>query len=344
MPANSTTIEQISKDASWFPNRYDVNAGNLEMIKTDCALLADTTFLATPNFPPKDIVRKIVPASSLSSISNTSTPSFIFHSAFCCSTLIARAINFPSKVRSLKEPQITMDIADHIRRTGDLPKHIGLVSKLLSRTVNLNEKTVIKPTNMVNNILLFDSDLITQSPILFLYGSLRGFLVSTLKKGEQGRFMIRRMYSIFMKDPTRFKEIPLQQVVTLTDLQITAMVWLLQTEIFEERLLNCSNGLMASLHCDDFLAQSMGYLASINQHLKLDLGDKDLFQLYRSDILNLDSKQQDKSYNSKKRKTESKQIEDEYGPTLDHICNWADGLSLHGKIQHKLARPIKPLD
>ena len=336
---------ELLEDTKWFPHRYNIETGYLEMINLNRQTIETTTFLASPDFPSEETTRQLVDAKSMGLVSAPlSPPAFIFHSAFCCSTLIARAMDSPGKVRSLKEPQITMDIAAHIRRTGSIPVHINTIRNLLSRTSIVGERTVIKPTNMANNLLLHSTELLSRSPILFLYGSLRGFLISVLKKGEQGRYMARRMYSIFRNDPTRFKEIPLKQVATLTDLQIAAMVWLLQIEIFEEKLLSCTDGLMASLHCDDFLVQPIGYLASINQHLKLSLTDKELIQLSRSDILNLDSKQQDKSYNSEKRKAESKKVEDEYGSTLDHICNWADGLSLHDKIQHKLSRPIQPLD
>ena len=334
-------VNQLLEPSKWFPHRYQIDAGNIEMIEIDRQMIETTTFLATPKFPGKQTNRQLVSVESLSQVSSQSSPpAFIFHSAFCCSTLIARAIDVPGRVRSLKEPQITMDIADYIRRNAKVPKHIKIIRNLLSRTPIAGEKTVIKPTNMANNLLLHNTGLLAKSPILFLYGSLRGFLISVLKKGEQGRFMTRRMYSIFMNDPTRFKEIPLKQLATLTDLQIAAMVWLLQTEIFEQKLLDCSDESMVSLNCDHFLAKPAEYLSSINEHFKLGLNKQELCKLATSELLHLNSKNQDKNYDSGKRKLESDKIELEYGSTIDHICQWADGLSLNGKIKHELSRPL----
>lgn len=335
---------KVAGKSEWFPHRFQIDDGCMEMIEIDRQMIETTTFLAAPDFPKEKTKRKRVSVEAMNSVpSPYSPPAFIFHSAFCCSTLIARLIDLPGKVRSLKEPQVTMDIADYIRRTGTVPQHIEIIRNLIARTPITDEKTVIKPTNMANNLLLHNTALLAKSPILFLYGSLRGFLISVLKKGEQGRFMIRRMYSIFANDPTRFKEIPFKQLATLTDLQIAAMVWLLQTEMFEQKLLDCSDQLMASLDCDRFLAEPAGYLGSINEHFSLELNEQEISQLASSELLQLNSKDQNKNYDNEKRKLESDNIERQYGATIDHICQWAIGLSLHGEIKHELSRPLLPI-
>lgn len=344
MAKEQNLVERILSNYDWFPNHLDINSGKVEMVNVSREQIATTTFLADPGFPPTNIERQVCSLSSLAqAMTPTSSlpPAYIFHSAFCCSTLLARALDFPGKVRSLKEPKITMDIADYIRRTGRVPEHIKVAKNLLTRVEDAHEKTLIKPTNMANNLLLYNTPLLDKSPILFLYGSLRGFLISVLKKGEEGRFMTRRMYTILAQDPTRFKDIPTQQLVTLTDLQIASMVWLLQTEIFESKLTSCHDGRMASLHCDIFLAKPAACLSAINRHFSLNLSSDDLVQLASSEVLNRDSKKQGANYNATERQLESEKIEKEYGTTLDRICQWTDSLSLNQKVKHTLSRPLQ---
>ena len=337
--ARDMTIQGLIEQ-EWFPNRFDGNSHTIEMVKASREELTNSTFLGTPSFPSENVKKQKISLNDLDDKAEALSPGYIFHSAFCCSTLLARALDFPGKVRALKEPQITMDFADHIRRTGQLPQYSEKIRELLITSKDPEEKTIIKPTNVANNLLLFNTPLLNGSPILFLYGSLRGFLISVLKKGEEGRFMTRRMYSIFSNDPTRFKDIPAKQLATLTDLQIAALTWLLQTEVFEAKIKSAPEGLYASLHCDTFLANQAASLKAINRHFNLRLSLQEVEQLIYSEVLTRNSKQQGEAYDSDQRQSESEQIENEHGVTLDRICQWADGLSLTGKVQYYLSKPL----
>lgn len=324
----------------WFPNTLDLKNNTVEMLKVTRSLLDQTTFLASPSFPPNDIESRTLLLATIKDENCLAPPSYIFHSAFCCSTLLSRALDLPGKIRSLKEPQAILNLASHFRTSGKMPINLDWLHALLTRSNTSSESTVIKPTNMANNLLLQKTSFLDLSPKLFLYGSLRGFLISVIKKGEEGRFMARRMYSILSNDPTRFKLIPIEKLASLTDLQIAAMVWMLQIEVFKAVLIENKNNLCVSLHCDTFLGNPAESISAICKHFNFNLNENEIYNLSHSDVLMKNAKEQNTSYNTNIRQSESAEIEIYYHETLNRICSWAKGLSDNGDIISHLPNPL----
>lgn len=83
---------------------------------------------------------------------------YIFHTAFCGSTLLSRLIEGETPV--LREPQILVDIASR-RATADragapdpaVPAALDLARALLRRPWARGQPVIVKPTNWINNIL-----------------------------------------------------------------------------------------------------------------------------------------------------------------------------------------------
>lgn len=135
---------------------------------------------------------------------------------------MARALDIPGQSLALKEPDILMGLAhayrmakiDPARRKVDQSR--DLVLRLLARPHQGNEQILVKLTNTANNLapMMAASD----ARIILLYGDLKGFLVSVLKKGEACKAFVRKQYSIFALDPEGVSGIPERQALGLTDL------------------------------------------------------------------------------------------------------------------------------
>lgn len=84
---------------------------------------------------------------------------FIFHVGFCGSTLLARLLDQPGSVLSLKEPQSLADIASQRGAilsggaSGSVDPLIDHALECLARARGPGEVVVIKPTNWVNSLL-----------------------------------------------------------------------------------------------------------------------------------------------------------------------------------------------
>ncbi len=104
-------------------------------------------------------------------------PSLVFHSAYCCSTLLANALSQLPQTLVLKEPVTLLQVALGLVPQSRLP----LVQALLSRRDSPSDRVVVKASSACN---VLAADLLSAAPnarALFLYSDLRSFLLAVLK-------------------------------------------------------------------------------------------------------------------------------------------------------------------
>ena len=123
-------------------------------------------------------------------------PRFIFHSAYCCSTMLARAFDLPGAAMGYKEPQILNDAVGLRLREGD-PRQVAAALDaalwLLARPPARGEVAVIKPSNVVNPLIPAILALRPESRALLLHAPLEAFLGSVARKEIEGRAWVREL-------------------------------------------------------------------------------------------------------------------------------------------------------
>jgi hypothetical protein len=160
--------------------------------------------------------------------SSASAPHFIVHSAFCCSTLLARALDAPGAAMALKEPQILNELADVARAQRLPPDVLVTVEGLLARPFGAGERVIIKPSNTVNLLAIPLMEHEAGSRALFLYAPLERFLRSIADKGMWGRIWARRLFTVLRGDMSADFGLSDGERFELTDLQLSALAWLMQ--------------------------------------------------------------------------------------------------------------------
>ena len=78
---------------------------------------------------------------------------FLFHSAFCGSTMLVRAFDRPGVAMGLSEPVILNDVVGFRRRGGErraVARLADVATRLLARPFGLREAVIVKPSNVVN--------------------------------------------------------------------------------------------------------------------------------------------------------------------------------------------------
>ncbi|MCW3797960.1 hypothetical protein OMW55_09105 [Sphingomonas sp. BN140010] len=160
---------------------------------------------------------------------------FIFHSAYCCSTLLANACDRPGQSFSLKEPVILNDLTGW-RLQGAPPARIGEVMNdalaMLARPFATGEACVIKPSNVANGLAPAMIAARPEGAALLLYAPLRVYLGSIASKGLWGRLWVRDLAAKQLKEGLAVPGIAAGDYFLQSDLQVAALGWLAQHALF----------------------------------------------------------------------------------------------------------------
>jgi hypothetical protein len=263
----------IAADPEWLPSHWDEQRGALQFAWLPRDAHARLTFLADEYLRELAPPAETVPIAALAGADlSDSAPHYIFHSAFCCSTLVTRALGEPGLAMGLNEPQILNELADGARR-GRLPAELtAIVARLLGRPFAGGENVIVKPSNVANRIAGALMEATPNSRAIFLYAPLERFLKSVAGKGMWGRIWGRRLYRTLLKDcPVDFG-IDEGAAFELTDLQVCGLAWLLH-----------------QAQCAALLAEFPGRVATLDSRTFLDRREQALLALARHFGLSLDA-------------------------------------------------------
>lgn len=183
--------------------------------------------------------------------SGTGTCDFLFHSAFCCSTLIARVLDFPGKCLSLKEPFALLGLSG-LKRNAPAEAWAtwaGAVLPLLARPFSPGERTLLKPSNGANNLLPEILGQTGAGKAVLLYSDLESFLVSVLSGGPERARFVSGILELFRKDFGG----DLAGLVAPTPLHEAALAWGLQLRLFEKTAKEMGPDKVRTLDCQRFL-------------------------------------------------------------------------------------------
>jgi hypothetical protein len=227
----------IVRDADWLAHRYDAVRDMVQFLHADRATRRSATFL-TDEYLPAGLPLVPLPRQAALGIRTEPTPlRFIFHSAFCCSTLLANAFDLPGRATSLKEPVILNDVVGYRHRGGERAAAEALLGgalTLLARPFVRGEVVVVKPSNIANG---FARTMLAQRPeatALLLHAPLAVFLGSVAKKGLWGRLWVRQLFLGLAKDGLLPFGYGQDEYFGQSDLQIAALCWLAQQALFAD--------------------------------------------------------------------------------------------------------------
>ncbi len=316
----SVTLADVLADPRWFLAALDGARNAFQFVHTDHETLAAQAFLDR-RWDREALPRCDVPIDELLARAPAALPPtpehFLWHTGFCCSTLIARLLDRPGRNLSLSEPQVFTTLAD-AKRAGALPNRdttmraCQVVLHLLGRPLERGANVTIKPAP-ASCCFLGEAKELTSGKMLFLYSDCRSFVVSAVKKGEEGRGYVRRMLQALTLDGHKPAGIDL---AGLNDLEAAAMLWHMQAAAFRDDAVSLGDR-AASLDCDAFLAAPQEALASIDRFLALDLGGAHITQVLDGPLFRRHSKSAGEAFDARRRREEHEDTRRELGDTLE---------------------------
>jgi hypothetical protein len=332
---------------SWLVDGMNIAAGNFRLILGTREEITSAPFLDarfTKGREPR--LTSFANADKLIGARPLIAPVYIFHTAFCCSTLLARALDLAGSVYSLKEPNLMMELAN-ARRIGSWSKDVsafraGLIraTKLVSSLAPADETPLIKPTNAANNLLPYLLETDPAAKVLVIHSDLESFLISVLKKGEEGRSFIRFLFNILMFDLPFTRDMAPRDQMRLTDLQVAALVWRLQSDPLKRAFGSGASARIASLHVDRFLQDQGKALADITGFLGLNFPQKAIDDVLAGPVLKQDPKQTDTAYSTEQRTSEMDQIRAQFKSDIARTVNWVGKIPVGGFDDGTFPNPL----
>lgn len=318
MSAVTSSLDDVIGNTDWFPDNVDFNRNTFGFVRTDRRALSKESFL-DPRWNRSALSRVDIPMPVVSSaVENLPRPklNFIWHTAFCCSTLIARCLDAEATNLSLKEPQILIALAEAKRAGRQIGGTDASVFNLLARRHG-REQVLIKPTNAVNN-LIPEAVRVTDGRMLFLYSDCKSFLISIAKKGEMGRIFARKLFGLLAADGHSQAKWPWQTLFELSDMQVAALIWHMQIAEFQ-RSRDVSRS--AVLNCDDFLAHPRETLEKLNAFFALEISTTQLDAALP--LLARNAKDTTESFSAERRASEATDAAKMFGGELDTVVEWS---------------------
>ena len=329
----------VLRDPNWYPHRFDAAGDAVQFIHTDRSALAKATFL-TDEFLSGTQNPRIIRRSDASAVT-APAPHFIFHSAYCCSTLLANAFDMPGVSFGLKEPAMLNDISGWRRRGGQPAAVVDALKtamSLLARPLTQGEQMVIKPSNVINALAPTMLSLSPDSKALLLYTPLENYLASIAKKGMWGRLWVRELFVKLTKDGLTDYGFSPDDILQQTDLQIAAIGWLAQHRLFAVMETRLGRDRVQSLQSETLLADPSKAMKLLCTHFGLQPDDA----LLSSTVANNFSRnaKTGDSFNAETRRKEHDDSTQLYQEEISKVVIWAKAVAQSAGQNLSLNSPL----
>jgi hypothetical protein len=327
---DTASPEELVNDPHWFPEDMDPRSRTVTFVRLDRDAIASKAFLReTTEAAPNNPRRRIGLDALIRLTQGWDRPAvnFIWHTAFCCSTLIARTLDRPGHSLTLREPRVIMALAA-MKRMRAFPnadaaaRANGTILKLLARGFAPGERVTIKPANAANNIIA-DLAAVSDGNAVFLYSDVRGFMIAVAQRGENRRSFVRRLFAQLMNDEHHQQRLwNAAELFDMSDLQIAALVWHMQIDEFH-RSLSALSDRVAALDCDAFLAAPATSLAALDQHFGLDLGREHIADVIRGPLLRRNAKAMNEPLGYLSRRQAHREIAPMLAKDIEAVTPWS---------------------
>jgi hypothetical protein len=331
---------EVAINPSWLPHTYDAAGSNLTSVFLTREDHGQLMFLSDEHF--KDQFRKVTyPASEIAAHLNEAPRApihFIFHTSFCCSTLLLKALDLPGRSFGVREPDVLINLANRLIRSDDASnrERLRLALRLIARPFAPGESIIVKPTNFANRLAMPALEMNPESRAVLLYSDARTLLRSILKRGMWGRIWGRKLFqSAALWSSLDFGFSP-DETFVLTDLQALALGWLMQMHQFGE-LARRMGERVTIVDSADFLADPGQTLRRISRSFELDLDQSAIDEVVNGPTFARHSKFSERGYGRAERAADHSAAEAAHHEELEMVVKWVETVAAHMNVDLKPA-------
>ena len=258
---------------------------------------------------------------------NASHVGFIFHVAFCCSTLLARYLELLPGTFVLKEPFIPTQLAELNR--APWPSERGLTSeeatrlcvRLMARTFEPHDQVIAKLADQCNAIagaLMASSE---ARKAVFLGLELRSFLLAGLKT-DQRRIWVRRRAELAAQDvaPSLLAD---TDPKTLDDAQACAYLWMANGVLLQKLIAEVGRNRLLVVDGETISDNPDHAVREIAEWLGLSSSESELRTAISDQTTSRYSKDPSQEFSREHRQTDLAAVYSKFGSEVESGLRWA---------------------
>ena len=267
---------------------------------------------------------------------------FLFHSAFCGSTLLLSALDRPGVAMGLSEPVLLNDVVG-FRRRGAPPAAVARLAdsatRLLARPFAPQERVIVKPSNILNPLAELLLALRGDAPTILLYAPLETFLVSVVRKGLWCRLWVRELLEGFLTDNVVNLGMGPRDYFRQTDLQVAATGWLAQHALFHQLAGKLGPGRVRTLDSETLTREPLAVLTAAAHHYGLTASPADLAAMAGGAAFTRHSKS-GAAFDAAQRAEEYAEARRAHGDEIDKVLIWAQAVAEANGLAMDLPLPL----
>ncbi len=326
-------LTALVRSPEWLAHRYDEAQDAFQFRRVERTVHASVPFLSDQHLGTADplVIRRGEIEAALRD-SPSAPVHFLFHSAYCASTMLVRLFDQPGHAMGLSEPQLLNDMTGWRRRGAPIADHaavMGTALSLLARPFPGEAATIVKPSNVFAALAPAALALRPEARAVLLYAPLRHFLLSVARKGLWCRLWCRELLEGYLQD--RFVQLGFdpRDFFRQSDLQVAAVGWLAQQAAYA-RLAERLGPRIATLDSETLTRNPVEAAAAVARHY----GITGLY-FAGHPALARDSKS-GRAFPSGQRDADLAAAEAAYGEEIAQVVSWAEavadnaGVRLHG--------------
>ncbi|MGA9581959.1 MAG: hypothetical protein WBR13_08335 [Allosphingosinicella sp.] len=332
----------IATDPNWLPNRYDESQDLIHFVRLTREEHRAVTFI-TDEYISAEAPRLVLGRSDVSGEARPPAPiHFIFHSAYCCSTVLARAVDIEGVSMGLKEPLILNDMVGWRRRGGEpgaLAAVLDDVLTLLAQPFSPGEKVVVKPSNVLNGIAPAMLAMRPQSNAILLYAPLPDFLRSIARKGLWGRRWVRELFVGQLRDGMVDLGLGERNYLDLTDLQVAAAGWLAQQDAFARLVDRFGQERVRTLDSATLMARPGEAMERLSDLFGLGLDRQAVERVLAGPAFTSHSKS-NAGFSAADRLAEQRDAAETHADEIEKVAIWAEAVAKAAGVPMQLKAPL----
>ena len=318
--------KQIVCDPEQLLHRYDETNDHFQFVTVPRFLHRQCAFL-TKEHLPKDIETTIFQRADIAALRPASAPiHFIFHSAYCCSTLLARAFDIEGRSMGLKEPVILNDMVGWKRRGGEGRKIAEVLDQAmhhLAKPFIKGEAIIIKPSNVVNSLAIAMLAMRGEARAILLYAPLRTYIRSIAMKNLWGRLWVRTLLTGQMTDGMIAPfGLTIEELLQLSDLQVAALGWLAQHRLFLMLAQKYGPTRVQTLNSEKFLARLPHSMKRLVDFYQITISDSELQAVLGGPAFKRHSKL-NTQFDTDSRKADQANAASLHADEIEKVYEWA---------------------